>query len=703
MSLNSILGTANSGLQTAQAQLRVVSDNVANVNTPGYVRKTADAQSRVVAGQGTGVGIAQIRNVIDQFLQAASLGAAADATKASVQASTLDQAQSLFGDPSAAGSYFSTLDRVFTAFSTLAANPTTAGRSQALSQVGAFFNQSASVATSLAQLSAQTDQKIGADLTEVNSLLSQIDALNSDISRASVSNGDATGSQNQQSQLIDRLSALIDVKVGATPQGGAVIRASDGTVLAGQNGASTLSYDASGPTGQITLTNANGASSALGSRLTSGELGGLLSLRNTDLPAVQSQLSELTSGVASELNTIHNKYSAAPPPTLLAGRNIGLDLPTAISGFNGKTTIAEVASSGALDHRIDIDFDAQTIKVDGGAATGFTPATFLSTLNTALSPAAGASFSGGALKLASTGTDGLAIQDDATTPAGKAGKGFSDFFGLNDLVSSSAVADYNTGLKSTDASGFPAGQSITLRVADASGVRLQDITVATPAGATVASLLGALNAPSGGVGLYGSFALDANGALAFTANTGSGLTLAVAADNTANTATGTSISQIFGIGAAQRNSRAAGYSVRSDLLQSPSKLALSTLNLSAPVGTSVLAAGDTSGADALGQAGLASHVFSAVGGLAAGATTLSDYASNIAAAIARKSAAADTAKTQAGAVSTEAAARRTSSEGVNLDEELINLTTFQQAYNASARLVQASRDLYNTLLSIVGP
>ena len=373
MSLNGILSTANSGLQAAQTQLKVVSDNVANVNTVGYVRKTADLTSQVTAGVGTGVGIAQIRNVIDQYLQAASLSANADSSSAAAKSSTLDQAQALFGDPSTTGSYFSTLDNVFTSFSTLAANPSNAASAQAVSDVSAFFSQSSSIGSNLSTLSTQTDQKITADVSTVNTLLSQIDGLNSVISRASVSGGDATGSQNQQSQLIGQLSSLMDVKVSLNAQGGAIVRASDGTVLAGQGGAATLSYDPSGPTGQITLTNSTGATSLLGSRLSSGEIAGLMSLRNTDIPAMQSQLSTLTAGVASELNAVHNAYSSVPPPTSMTGKNIGTDLPTAVSGFTGKTTIAEVASSGALDHKISIDFDAGTMSVDGGAATSFTP------------------------------------------------------------------------------------------------------------------------------------------------------------------------------------------------------------------------------------------------------------------------------------------------------------------------------------------
>ncbi len=702
-SLNSIMSIASSGLQTAQTQLRTISDNVANVDTAGYVRKVANQTAQVTAGQGSGVGLQNIQNVTDQFLQAASLGSSADTGKAGILSNILDQAQSLFGDPNASGSYFSTLNNVFSSFSSLAANPTTAGRAQALAQVSTFLNQSSSLSTSLSQLSTQVDQRMQTDVSQVNTLLGQIDALNTEISRAAAGGGDVTGSQNQQSQLVDTLSSLMDVKVAANATGGMVVRASDGTALAGDGtGPATVSYDGSGPTGQLSVTNGAGTLTLpLGGRLSSGELRGLLDLRNTELPSVQGQLSELVSGVIDQLNAIHNAYSAVPPPSTMTGSNTGLDATGAVSGFTGKTTIAEVnQTTGVLDHRIDIDFDAGALSVDGGAATSFTPATFVSALNSAMGGGS-ASFANGALTLNAPAGDGVAIQDNAATPASNGGKGFSDYFGLNDLISSTGLSNYNTGLSSTDASGFPAGQTIKFRITDANGTPVQDVTVTTPAGTTMASLVGAMNASPNGVGAYGAFTLDANGALSFTPVAGSGLSLSVVQDNTANTGTGASISQLFGIGDTVRNSRASAYSVKSSLVSAPSGLALAKLNLSASAGTAVLAAADSSGADALGQAGLAVHSFNAAGGLAASTTSLSDYAATISASIARKSANADAASTQAQAVSTEATSRRSSYEGVNLDDELVKLTTYQQSYNASARMIQAAKDMYDTLLGMV--
>ncbi len=701
-SLNSILGNAASGLQVSQTALGVVSDNVANVNTTGYVRKQVDQTALVAGTAGSGVSIADIKRVTDQYLEAASYTANAGSSAASAVAGSMDQAQGLFGDPSANGSLFSNLDSVFSAFSSLAADPSSTGNAAAVSAASQFFDQASSISSSLQALGAQADSKITTDVGTVNQLLTQIDQLNATISRGAANGGDVTGSQNQQGVLVNQLSSLMDIKVSATSQGGVTILSSNGTSLVSPSGASTIAYDPSGPTGTLSITNTTGVTQAFDGQINSGEIGGLLQLRNVDLPSTQSQLGSLTSGVADQLNAIHNSYSAVPPPTSLTGQSTGIALPTAIAGFTGKTTIALVnTSTEALDHSVAIDFSAKTITVDGGAATSFTASNFLTTLNSAIaSTGATATYTNGSLSLASNSNSvGIAVQDDATTPATNAGKGFSQFFGLNNLISSGSISNYDTGLTATSASGFPAGQTLTLQVSDANGAKIKDVTVTTPAGGTVADLMTALNANTGGVGLYGSFSLDGNGALSFTPST-SGNTLSVVSDETSNTAAGVSVSQLFGIGASTRSDAASTYSVRSDIVSNPNNLAVAKLDLTAAAGEPALASGDASGADALGQAGLASLSFDAVPGLAATTATVSDYASSISSVIANKAAAADTTKTTQATVAANATSALSSTEGVSIDQELINLTTYQQAYNASARMVQAANDLYTTLLNM---
>ena len=700
-SLASILNIATSGLEVAQTGLNTVSNNISNANTAGYVREVVNQSAVSVGGQGIGVSVQDIARTTNQFLESANQSATASSASAAVTSSTLDQAQSLFGDPTDPSSFFGQLDGVFSAFSTLSSSPSSTAEIAAVSQVSQFLNQAQSISSSLGQLSTQTDSQITTDVGQVNSLLSQISKLNVTISQATAGGQDATGAQNQQSGLISQLSTLLNVTVSPTPTGGVTVKASDGSVLASDQGSATFSYDGSQATGQINLTPVGGVTQALGARLTSGELSGLVNLRNNELPSITSQLANLTSQTAATLNAVSNSYSSVPAPSTLTGRNTGLDLATDVSNFTGKTTIGVVNSSGVLQSSVAVDFSAGTITANGGPAVSFTPTTFLSTLNSQLGGAATASFSNGALSIsAGTSGNGVVVADDPTTPSSKAGQGFSQFFGLNDLVSSSVPSDYDTGLTTSDPSGFAAGQSVTFRLAGADGSTLKDVTVQTPAGGTVGDLVNALNSPTSGVGLYGAFQLDQNGELSFTPTGGSGVSLSVKSDDTANTATGTSFSQLFGVGDAARNASIGGLGIRSDIATNPGLLQTSAVSLGAAAGASVLASGDTSGADAFSTAGQSNQAFDAAGGAAAITTSLSGYAANLSGTIAATASNASDTAASAASVATEAQTRLGSAEGVNVDQELISLTTYQQAYSASARLIQATQDLFTALMNI---
>ena len=60
VSLNGITASAISALQTNQAALSVVSNNVANLNTPGYARRVVNEQTLAAGGQLMGVDIASV-------------------------------------------------------------------------------------------------------------------------------------------------------------------------------------------------------------------------------------------------------------------------------------------------------------------------------------------------------------------------------------------------------------------------------------------------------------------------------------------------------------------------------------------------------------------------------------------------------------------------------------------------------------------
>jgi flagellar hook-associated protein 1 FlgK len=701
MSLNIALQSATSGLQAAQAALTAVSDNIANVNTPGYVRKQVIQQQLVVDGRGAGVEIAGVQRVTNQYLASASMTASADTGQYGVVSQFLDNAQSLFGDPSGADYFFGMPDQIAAGFATAANDPSSIlARGQALNTVSNFLSQADRINTQVTSLQASVQGQIADDVKQANSLLSQIDKLNVDISRAKVSGGDSSGSENIQDQLLNQLSTLMNVKVSTRDVGGVTVRSTEGALLAG-NGAATLTYNSSPNTpGYITATAPGVSPTPQAITLSSGAIRGLLDLHNTKLPGLSDQLGEFVSRVAQDLNAASNASTASPPPTSLTGRNTGLDLPTAVSGFSGTSTVAITNAAGVVQKKVAIDFTAGTMSVNGGPTSAFTPATFLAQLNAGLGAQGTASFANGALSIAATGTNGVAF--DAGTSQ-KANQSFGQYFGMNDLVQSTGFSTFDTGLASTDANGFTPGGQITLQVSTANGNPLRTVTVTVPplATPTMGDLVNALNNSATGVGLYGAFTLDAQGGLTFAGTAPQNARISVASDNTQRGAGGPSISQLFGLGVAPRQTRAGSFQVNPIMAADLTKIPLGTLNLGVTAGLPSITPGDGTGALALSQVGSMATLFKAAGSLGTVSDTLSGYAAQFGGSIGRDAATAASQSTGAAAVQGEADKRRQSVEGVNIDEELIKLTTYQQAYTANARMIQATRDLFTVLEGLI--
>ena len=697
MSLTAVLSNAASGVIAAQSGLRTSSDNIANVNTPGYVRKKIDQEHRVYAGVGSGTEVSGVRRVIDNFLVASGLTASSATSRWNTVASSLDNAQSLFGDPNAETGYFANLDEIWTTFQSLAQNPTSGVlRSQSVTAVKTFLDQTGRINDELQSMTRFADSQASAAATEINDLLSEIAKLNLEISKASVSSRDTTGPENVQAGLIEKLAKIMDIRLQPKETGGFVIRSAEGVELAGDSAATVVYRSTNSTPGYLAVQHPVGPEQPI--TVSSGDLRGFLDLRNTHLPDLSRQLGEFAARAAERINAAHNASTSSPARALLQGRDTGLDLPTAIDGFSGQTTLAITDASGVIQRTVSIDFTAGTMSVNAGPPSAFTPASFLTSLNTALGAFGSASFSNRALSLTATAPNGIAI-DEGTSQ--KAGRAFSHFFGLNDLIRSEGQTIYETGLKTTDPHGFTPGQTISFRLSQGDGKPIRDVTVTVPAAGTMQDLLDSLNANTTGVGLVGAYALDAQGQLSFTPSTSPPVSVSVSQDLTSRGPGGPSISALFGLGVRDQTSRAGRLSVDPDIAADPNRLATSRLNLSVAAGAPAISPGNGQGANALAAAGETTAAFDAVGNLGALNTTLIQYAAQFSAAVGSRASAAETQRLSSEAISKEVDARRESVEGVNLDEELVRLTTYQQAFNASARMIQAAREMFEVLTSVV--
>jgi flagellar hook-associated protein 1 FlgK len=201
---------------------------------------------------------------------------------------------------------------------------------------------------------------------------------------------------------------------------------------------------------------------------------------------------------------------------------------------------------------------------------------------------------------------------------------------------------------------------------------------------------------------YGQATLDANGRLTLTpANTNIGA-IDVLQDTTVRGDTGLSMSEMFGLGQTLPIERARSQTIRSDIRANPNLLGSAQADLAgAPAGIRVLSPGDGRGALAVEQAATTPRAFADAGSLTGQVTSISDYAARLAGHAGVRAEALDAAKAAAESVRNEVKDRRMSEEGVNLDEELVKMTTYQQAYSAASRMIQAAKDMYDIVLAMV--
>jgi len=696
--LNEILGSAVSGLAASQAGLRSVSNNIANVGTPGYARQKVAQTTGVTAGLVNGVTVGEPSRIADRFLEATVFRRAGDMGSADVTFSYLDRLQSLLGAPGAEyglPSRLNAIDASAVAMTGAQASPqTVAGFTANVQDAISSINQLGSDVTSL---KSDVQSEVGESVDRINTLLVRIDDLNTSVARLQGSGHSSAGVADQRMSAIEQLSALVKLNVREQPDGRIAIDTASGIPLL-DNRLRRLSLPASGGgvaqttypviTVRFADTN-NGPGAATGDKLDSaavgGKLGGLLDLRDRALPNFAEKLGVVFTGLAQTLNAVSNAGTTVPAPTRLDGRASALTGADRL-GFTGSAVFAVTRASGELVSSTTVDFSA--------LGAGATVDDAVVAINAGLGTTATASFTGGVFSIkANASGNGVVIAQDPTMPSDRAGIGFSHYFGMNDMVRSATSALVPSGFIASDAHGFAAGQATDLVLRDVSGRPLTSYKMTGSVGATFGDLVTELNASP--IGSFGSFAMDDKGRIQFAANANVlGAALSVAGDSTDRLGTGQSFSSIVQLTGAQ--SGVATATVRPDILASPGKLGLARLQIGTAIGAKALGPGDNRGATAfvdrlaatldLGKDGITTIAARTAALLGNAGTAASQAASTLADATARRD---------------DAVNRRDSFSGVNIDEELANMVVLQNSYSAAARVITTASEMYDTLLSMI--
>jgi flagellar hook-associated protein 1 FlgK len=367
MSLSSSLANAVSGLRASQAAISVISSNVANAQTPGYVAQSISQVEVATGDTGAGVSVTGVNRQLDQFIQTqlrneTSGGAFADQT-----ANILNQLQSVYGTPGNAGSLETAFSNFTTAVQALSTSSGTASaQNSALTAAQSLAQQLNSTTQGIQTLRSNTEQDIGISVNQANAALNQIAQLNGQI--AGLPPHDPTGATllDQRDSAITQLSKLLDVRVATDSSNQTSVFTANGIQLVGAqatqlifNSSGTLNANASG--GTITAKLANGATIDLlaSNSINSGQIGADLTLRDKTLVQAQAQVDQLAASISSALSD-KTTVGTAAPATLAPKAGFDLDLSNVLPGNTINLTYTDKITN--TQHQVSI------VRVDDPAA-----------------------------------------------------------------------------------------------------------------------------------------------------------------------------------------------------------------------------------------------------------------------------------------------------------------------------------------------
>ncbi|NYE61371.1 flagellar hook-associated protein 1 FlgK [Duganella sp. 1224] len=309
----SLLSIGKSGLLAAQVGLSTTSNNITNANTPGYSRQVAiqgdtGTQYQGFGYVGTGTEIQAVRRYYDNFLATSLRNAEANQASLDAYSNQISQIDNLLADPTAGLS--PALQDFFSGVQDATANPASAAARQSLlSNAQSLASRFQGMSARLTEIASGVNATIANNVSEIDSYARQIAAINNTIAGQTTSTAEPNDLLDKRDQLLTELNKLI--KVNVTPGDNNMLNVSFGTgqPLVVGNVASQLATQPS-PTDLSRVTigfqSPNGNFSVLPDAMfTGGQLGGLMEFRNGALDQAQNALGQVAASLATAFNAQH--------------------------------------------------------------------------------------------------------------------------------------------------------------------------------------------------------------------------------------------------------------------------------------------------------------------------------------------------------------------------------------------------------------
>ena len=365
MGLSSALATALAGLRTNQAALSIISSNVANAQTPGYVEQSP-TQVEVASGtDGSTVQMTGVNRQLDTFIQNQLRTETSGSGYANQMANILGQLQSVYGTPGGDGTLETTLNNFTTALQSLSTNPgNQSSQNVALSAAQSLAAQLNSTTQGIQQLRTNVDQDIGNMASQANTDLTEIADVNTKLQGLSPTDPQAATLMDQRDSAVNDISKLMDVRVVTDSSNQVSLFTNSGIQLVGGGLASSFIYNSQGTLNANALYNTDPTKSGVGSLniklpngaqidavannvISSGQIAADLKLRDQTLVQAQTQVDQLAASMSSALSDV---TTAGTP---IAGPPAGFGVSTS-NVLPGNTINLTYTDSGNVQHQIQI-------------------------------------------------------------------------------------------------------------------------------------------------------------------------------------------------------------------------------------------------------------------------------------------------------------------------------------------------------------
>src|SRR5579884_1282071 len=306
-SLFASMSIAVRALLAQQGALATTSNNVANINTPGYSRQRPIMMESEPTWEGSflmgsGVTLKGIESLRDNVLELRLDEETQRQGQLGAFVNAMQQVQTMFSGND--GEIGDTISKFFTSLNQLSADPANIPIRQSVLQAAA--NMATAFRRTSANVSAlrnNLDLGVVQAVSEVNRLTGQIANLSSQVTSLERIGQDPGAFLDQRNLLIRDLSSLIDVSVIDNGQGSISLTTNQGTVLVADNRAFALGTHL----GTDGMTHIYDGDTDITATINGGQIAGLVQTRDTSLPALLGNLDTLASGLISALNTAHRQ------------------------------------------------------------------------------------------------------------------------------------------------------------------------------------------------------------------------------------------------------------------------------------------------------------------------------------------------------------------------------------------------------------